>query len=134
LRYLRFFGPNIEADVSDELAFHLEMRIKDYQSRGMTRQEAELAARSRLGDLDDVSQTLTQHDYAKHRSASRREVMGRIQQDLRIALRGFRRTPAFFLSAVVILGLGIGMSVAMVTVFRAVTRRKGSKPCSARHS
>ncbi len=46
--------------------------------------------------------------------------MDRIGQDLRLALRGFRRTPGFFITAVLILGLGIGMSVAMFTVFRTV--------------
>ncbi|HKW47295.1 MAG TPA: ABC transporter permease, partial [Gemmatimonadaceae bacterium] len=50
--------------------------------------------------------------------------MGQLTQDLESALRGFRRTPAFFVTAVIILGLGIGMSVAMFTVFRAVLVRR----------
>jgi predicted permease len=48
----------------------------------------------------------------------------RISQDFRFALRGFRRTPGFFITAVVILALGIGMSVAMFTVFRTVLVRR----------
>lgn len=44
----------------------------------------------------------------------------RLQSDLRLAMRGFRRTPGFFVTAVTILALGIGMAVAMFTVFRAV--------------
>ena len=50
--------------------------------------------------------------------------MSRIWQDVRFALRGFRRSPSFFLTAVIILGLGIGMSVAMFTVFRTVLVRR----------
>ena len=50
--------------------------------------------------------------------------MDRLTQDLKSALRGFRGTPAFFVTAVIILGLGIGMSVAMFTVFRAVLVRR----------
>jgi putative ABC transport system permease protein len=46
--------------------------------------------------------------------------MDRWAQDLRIALRGLRRTPAFTGTVVVILAIGIGMSVAMFTVFHAV--------------
>jgi predicted permease len=38
-------------------------------------------------------------------------------------MRGFRRTPAFTATTVLILGLGIGMSVAMFTVFREVLLR-----------
>ena len=47
----------------------------------------------------------------------------RLLRDARFALRGFRRTPGFFLTTVAILGLGIGMSVAMFTVFRTVLIR-----------
>jgi len=50
--------------------------------------------------------------------------MDRLKQDLNSALRGFRRTPTFFVTAVAILGLGIGMSVAMFTVFRTVLVRR----------
>ena len=50
--------------------------------------------------------------------------MSSIRNDLRFALRGFRRTPGFFATAVIILALGIGMSVAMFTVFRTVLIRR----------
>jgi len=49
--------------------------------------------------------------------------MSRVWQDARIALRGFRRSPTFTASAVLILGIGIGMAVAMWTVFHAVLLR-----------
>lgn len=50
--------------------------------------------------------------------------LDRFGSDLRFALRGFRRTPGFFATAVIILALGIGMSVAMFTVFRTVLVRR----------
>jgi hypothetical protein len=43
-----------------------------------------------------------------------------LRQDVRFALRGFRRTPGFFATASIILMLGISQSVAMFTVFRTV--------------
>jgi putative ABC transport system permease protein len=43
--------------------------------------------------------------------------------DFRTALRSLRRSPTFTVTAVLILGLGIGMSVAMWTVFQAVLLR-----------
>lgn len=46
-----------------------------------------------------------------------------IETDVRFALRGFRRTPGFFVTAVLILGTGIGASVAMFAVFRTVLVR-----------
>ncbi|HEV2179862.1 MAG TPA: ADOP family duplicated permease [Gemmatimonadaceae bacterium] len=48
----------------------------------------------------------------------------RLLRDARFAVRGFRRTPGFFTTTVAILGLGIGMSVAMFTVFRTVLIRR----------
>ncbi len=50
--------------------------------------------------------------------------MNRLERDLTFAIRGFRRTPAFAATAVLILALGIGMSVAMFTVYRTVLVRK----------
>lgn len=50
--------------------------------------------------------------------------MDRLAADLRVAIRGFRRTPAFFVTAAVILSLGIGLSVAMFSVFRTVLIRR----------
>src|SRR5690348_5140848 len=47
----------------------------------------------------------------------------RLLRDARFAMRGFRRTPGFVVTTVAILGLGIGMSVAMFTVFRTVLLR-----------
>jgi putative ABC transport system permease protein len=41
-------------------------------------------------------------------------------RQVRIALRGLRRTPGFTAAAILILGFGIGAAVAMFTVFRAV--------------
>jgi putative ABC transport system permease protein len=46
--------------------------------------------------------------------------MSNLAQDIRIALRGFRRTPTFAITVLAILGLGIGASVATFTVFRSV--------------
>ena len=50
--------------------------------------------------------------------------MNHLTSDIRIALRGFRRTPAFAITVLVILGAGIGTAVAMFAVFRAVLIEK----------
>ena len=49
--------------------------------------------------------------------------MDRLSKDIRVALRGFRRAPAFTVTAVLILALGIGMATAMATVINAVLLR-----------
>jgi len=50
--------------------------------------------------------------------------MDRLISDVRFALRGFGRAPGFVATAVAIVALGIGMSVAMFTVFRTVLIRR----------
>lgn len=47
-----------------------------------------------------------------------------IAREFRFTFRSVRRAPLFFATAVVILGVGIGMSVAMFTVFRTVLVRQ----------
>jgi putative ABC transport system permease protein len=49
--------------------------------------------------------------------------LDRLAHDLRIALRGFRRTPTFTAAVVTILALGIGMASTMAAVTDAVLRR-----------
>ncbi len=49
-------------------------------------------------------------------------MVNRLWQDARIALRGFRRSPTFTVSAVLILGVGIGMAAAMCSAERCSSR------------
>jgi putative ABC transport system permease protein len=42
--------------------------------------------------------------------------MGAVWQDLRFALRGFRRNPAFSLTAILVIALGIGATTAVFSV------------------
>jgi putative ABC transport system permease protein len=50
--------------------------------------------------------------------------MNRLVEDLRLTLRSLRRAPAFTVTTVLILGLGIGMSAAMFSTFNAITLRR----------
>ncbi|MBI4499900.1 MAG: ABC transporter permease [Gemmatimonadetes bacterium] len=47
-----------------------------------------------------------------------------IRRDLAHALRSLRRTPALIVTIVLVLGLGIGMTTAMFTVFQSIVLRK----------
>lgn len=46
-----------------------------------------------------------------------------LRQDLRLAVRTLVRSPGFTGAAVLVLAFGIGLAVAMFTVFNAVLRR-----------
>ncbi len=122
-RRRRFWRADVGAEVDAELRFHLEMRARDYEARGLAPAEAMREARARFGDVARVRDALVTHDAARERRHDRRERMQRLAHDVRLALRGFRRAPAFAASTVLILALGIGMAVAVATVADAVLRR-----------
>ena len=44
----------IEADIRDELNFHLEMLVEEEQRTGMSAEAAQQAARVRFGDLEQI--------------------------------------------------------------------------------
>ena len=51
-------------------------------------------------------------------------ILSGVTHDVRLAIRGFRRTPAFTATALLILGLAIGMAAAMFTVYDRVLLRR----------
>src|ERR671933_1130943 len=99
-RYLRFWGPNVEADVDDELRFHIEERQREYEARGMAPDAARRAALERFGDVASVGGWLRDHDRRRERGRRRRESMSDLTMDLRYGMRALRRTPGFFAVAV----------------------------------
>lgn len=95
-------------DIAEELQFHLESRIRENLTSGMKRDEAERDARRRFGN-----QTLTlenTHD------ADILVPLRNVVQDVRFATRLMYRRPMFAAMAVLLLGLGIGVSASMFSL------------------
>jgi putative ABC transport system permease protein len=122
-RYVRFWGPNVDADVDDELAFHLDMRRRDYEARGLTSDDARRAAAERFGDVQGIGGALRDHDRRRQRGRQRRESMSDLTNDLRYGLRSFARAPAFTSVALLTLALGIGATTAIFSVINTVILR-----------
>jgi len=104
-----------EADLDDELSFHLEMETRAGQGRGMSRVEAE--RRARLA-LHGVQQT-------KERAREMWPLAWATDliQDLRYAIRQINRSPGFAALAVLCLGVGIGANTSIFSALNSVLFR-----------
>jgi len=115
-RYVAFWGARVDADVEDELEFHLEMRIRDYVARGLSETDACAAARSRLGDLRRARAECLTIGHRRQRRMTRVQTMETLIQDLRFALRTLGRQTAWTAVAILTLALGIGANTAVFSV------------------
>ena len=106
LRFLLF--PKKQSELEEELRFHLEESIAAKVSAGM---RAEDARRLALIDLGGIEQTREQC----HRQRPG-WWMGTVLQDVRYALRGFRRNWVFAVAVIATLAVGIGATTAVFSV------------------
>src|SRR5262249_48113623 len=115
-RYLRFWGPRAEADVDDELAFHLSMRERDYMARGMAEADARRAATRRLGDLGQARAECIAITSRRERRMTRAQVVDAFVHDVKFAWRTLGRQKGWTAVAVITLALGIGANTAVFSV------------------
>ncbi len=122
-RYLRFFGPDVNADVDEELRFHLAMREQHYRERGLPPAEARAAALRKFGNLEHHRRQLRRQDSRRLRRARWSERMGEWTQDLRYAFRMLWHHRGFSAAVIATLALGIGATTAIFSAVDAALLR-----------
>ena len=95
----------LERELAEEMRFHQERIEQDEIAAGTPASEARGIVRRRFGSATHVAETT--------RDRWSVAALDVLQQDARYAVRGLLRAPAFSLTIIVILALGIGANAAM---------------------
>jgi predicted permease len=107
--------PDKEAELRQELEFHLEEESEDRLGRGLAEEQARWAARRDLGNLAQVQDgTRAAWGWAR---------LEEFVRDAGYGLRQLRRNPLFAALAIATLALGIGGIAAIFSAFDAVLIR-----------
>jgi len=122
-RYLRFWRPNVQADVDDEFQFHLQEHVDDLVARGWEPPQARDEAIRRFGNIEQLKDTCRQLAQEQEDQMRRRELLGILRQDVTYALRLIRAKPGFATAVALTLALGIGATTAIFSVVNSVLLR-----------
>jgi predicted permease len=98
-------------ELNEEIAAHLRMATNEYVQQGMSRADAERAARRDFGSVDATKE--------RYRDQFGLPSVDALLQDARIAWRQLGKSPVFTVAACTLLAVGVGASTAVYSVVDA---------------
>jgi predicted permease len=122
-RARQFWRRSVSQDVDDEVSFHFQMRVDQFIAAGMSRADAERAAREKFGDVGAVRTELVGIGTRSRRRRDWRDRIDGIFQDLLVSIRGLKREPLFTIGLIATLGLGVGANATMFGIIDGLMLR-----------
>jgi putative ABC transport system permease protein len=110
-----FWRRRPQEDFSDEIRAHLEHEVERLIESGMTPQAARHAARKSFGNVVAAQE--------RYYEANRWMWFDQLWQDLRYGWRGLRQSPAFLLTTVLTLAVGLSIVTIAFTIFNVYVLR-----------
>lgn len=115
--------PGVESDLDEELRFHLESVAAEYRRQGVPAAEAQARARREFGGVEQIKE-----------QARDTRGLGWLEDftaDVRYALRNFRQSPAFALTVITTVALGIGFNAGLFSLLYSLMARPLPVPNAA---
>lgn len=119
-RYLRFWGPDPQREIDDELSFHLELKREELLGAGVPGNRVTRELERTFGDRARIEHELKEIGMRRQQRARRARILDDLRIDVRLALRAFVRRPGVPTVIVVTLALAIGAGTAVFSLFDAV--------------
>ena len=110
-----FFRARVERELEDEVEFHLAMSRRQHLDAGHSEEEAAGLARRDFGRVGAIKEDC--------RGARGLDAFETAVQDVGYALRTFSRNPAFVFTVSGTIALGLGLNLALFTLFNAYVLR-----------